>query len=83
MKLSKRQLDVLTLLVMAGKNGASAYHLGAGLNTLQALGKRGLAEFRSSAGDLFFPRMRSYVVTKLGHRVIRDEIERKESVVCG
>ena len=70
MNLSRRQLDALTLLVLAGKRGETAYGLETGLNTLRALVKRGLAEYRPTLGDGFFPRQCRFTITENGYAAI-------------
>jgi len=78
-KLSRVQLNTLTLLVLAGKGGSSPYSLGASLGTLNALVRRGLAEYRPKLGDMFWPRGRRFVVTDRGYVVHREESHRESA----
>jgi DNA-binding PadR family transcriptional regulator len=75
MRLTRPQLNALTMLVMAGARGATAYKLGVGRATLRALAKRGLAEYRPRLGDGFSPRMIRYAVTDKGYEVHREEMD--------
>lgn len=77
-KLTKPQLDALTLLSLAGKRGATPYGMGQGNNTLQALVRRGLAQLKPALGDDFFPRLRKFAITDDGHAALRSVIERRD-----
>jgi len=51
-------------------SGGSAYELQVGVNTLEALVRRGLANYTYDLGDMFFPRLRRFVITNMGREVV-------------
>lgn len=69
-KLNAKQTAALTKIVAAGAAGASAYGCGCTLNTVEALGRRGLIK-QIGFGHIWFPAFGRWVATAAGREAVK------------
>lgn len=70
MKLSEAQRRALTHL--ASCQGSSAYKMKVGLNTLDALARRGFAQMDHGIGDVAFPHNARWRITSAGRAALEN-----------
>ncbi len=68
-KLTKAQMHTLKLLAVSD---ASAYGMGVGLGTLNALSLKGMARIIPQPGNMAFPRNAMWAITPAGRAALKE-----------